>query len=77
MPAEFRRWEGAVKVKPVSNREEMASGALAALRRAARKAVELARRTGTPAYVVENGRIVDLAKRGRTNRSKRGRTDRR
>lgn len=33
-----------------------------ALKRAARNAVELARRTGTPAYVLINGRIVDIAK---------------
>jgi hypothetical protein len=38
--------------------------ALIALRRAAKKAVELARRMGTPAYVLENGKIVDIARRG-------------
>jgi len=32
----------------------------AALRRAARRARELGRRTGTPDYVLKNGRIVDL-----------------
>ena len=32
----------------------------AALRRAARRARELGRRTGTPVYVLKNGRIVDL-----------------
>ena len=42
--------------------------ALKALRRAAKKAVELARLTGTPAYVLENGRIVDIAKRKRKTR---------
>jgi hypothetical protein len=36
--------------------------ALKALRRAGRKAVELARRTGTPAYVFKDGQIVDIAK---------------
>jgi hypothetical protein len=35
----------------------------AALRRAAKKAIEYARLTGTPAYIWENGRIVDAAKR--------------
>ena len=35
--------------------------ALAALRRAAKSALELARRTGTPAYVLVDGKIVDLA----------------
>ena len=43
--------------------------ALAALRRAAKKAVELARQTGTPAYVLANGKIVDVAKPGRKNRT--------
>ncbi len=37
--------------------------ALVALRRAAKKAMELARQTGTPAYVLEGGRIVDATKR--------------
>ena len=37
--------------------------ALNALRRAAKTAVELARATGTPAYVMENGKIVDATKR--------------
>ena len=41
------------------------AGALRALRRAAKKAVELGRRTGTPAYVLREGRIVDVARRGR------------
>ena len=31
-----------------------------ALRRAARRALELGRRTHTPVYVLRNGRIVDL-----------------
>ena len=33
-----------------------------ALRRAARRARELGRKTGTPVYVLKNGRIVDLTK---------------
>ena len=33
-----------------------------ALRRAARQAVELARRTGTPAWVLKDGKLVDAAK---------------
>ena len=33
-----------------------------ALRRAARKALELGIRTSTPVYVMINGRIVDLTK---------------
>lgn len=34
----------------------------AALRRAARRARELGRKTNTPVYVLKNGRIVDLTK---------------
>jgi hypothetical protein len=56
-----------MKKKVSSNVEKMASDGLKALRRAAKKAVELARATGTHAYVLENGRIVDIAKR-RTKR---------
>jgi hypothetical protein len=33
-----------------------------ALRRAARRALELGLQTGTPVYVMENGKIVDLTK---------------
>jgi hypothetical protein len=33
-----------------------------ALRRAARKALELGIKTGTPVYVMKNGKIVDLTK---------------
>ncbi|HJT66532.1 MAG TPA: hypothetical protein VJ749_08765 [Pyrinomonadaceae bacterium] len=36
---------------------------LRALRRAARRALELGLKTGTAVYVVENGKIVDLTKR--------------
>jgi hypothetical protein len=34
---------------------------LTALRRAARQALELARRTGTPCHVMEKGKIIDIA----------------
>lgn len=34
----------------------------AALRRAARRARELGRKTNTPVYVLKNGRIIDLTK---------------
>ena len=40
-------------------------GSHAALKRAARRALETARRTGTPCYVMENGKIVDIARAGR------------
>jgi len=44
--------------------------ALAALERAAKKAQEQARRTGTAAYVMENGRIIDVAARSPGKRGK-------
>jgi len=37
-------------------------GALPALKRAARRALELARQTGTPCWVLRDGRMVDIAK---------------
>lgn len=37
----------------------------AALRRAARRARELGRKTNTPVYVLKNGRIVDLTEEWR------------
>jgi hypothetical protein len=57
-----------MKTKTRSRGRKFARDALQALRRAAKRAVDLGRRTGTPAYVLENGRIVDAAKRGRTTR---------
>jgi len=42
--------------------------ALAALRRAAKKAIEVARQTGTAAYVLENGKIVNAARPRRRSR---------
>ena len=47
-----------MKRKAPSIAKEPVPDALKALRRAAKKAVELARMTGTPAYVLENGRIA-------------------
>jgi len=38
---------------------------LRALRRAARRALELGIRTGTPVYVIKDNRIVDLTKEDR------------
>ena len=57
-----------MKGEAPSNKRKTMPPALKALRRAAKKAVELARLTGTPAYVLENGRIVDIAKRRRKTR---------
>jgi hypothetical protein len=42
-------------------------GSHVALKRAARRALETARRTGTPCYVMENGEIVDIARAGRAS----------
>ncbi len=39
------------------------AGSMAALRRAAKQALALARRTGTPCWVMRAGKLVDLAKR--------------
>jgi len=39
-----------------------------ALRRAARRALELGLQTGTPVYVLRRGRIVDLTKEKRSRR---------
>jgi hypothetical protein len=39
------------------------AGSKAALTRAAKQALALARRTGTPCWVMRDGKLVDLAKR--------------
>ena len=41
------------------------AGAWAALTRAAKRALALARRTGTPCWVMRAGKLVDIAKRRR------------
>jgi len=48
--------------KPQGSKDPDILAAGAALRRAARRARELGRKTGTPVYVLKNGRIVDLTK---------------
>jgi hypothetical protein len=50
-----------------------AKDTLRALRRAAKNALELGIKTGTPVYVVKNGKIVDLTKErsARTSKAKR------
>jgi hypothetical protein len=54
-----------MKANPKSNGRKPEPPALKALRRAAKKAIELGRLTGTPAYVLKDGRIIDAAKRTR------------
>jgi hypothetical protein len=65
----------------MSRREESQSreieDTLRALRRAARRALELGLQTGTPVYVWENNKIVDLTKEQRpSKRSKSKRSPR-
>jgi hypothetical protein len=43
-------------------------GSEVALRRAAKRALRLGLQTGTPVYVLERGKIVDLTKRYRRKR---------
>jgi hypothetical protein len=54
-----------MKRKRPSANQKPELAALAALKRAAKNAIELARRTGTPAWVLENGKLIDAAKPAR------------
>jgi hypothetical protein len=56
-----------MKQKTMSTDSET-RGQLAALRRAARNARKLAEATGTPFYVVQDGKIVNLNPRGKRRR---------
>ncbi len=56
--------------RPAPARKPSSPSALAALERSARKAVELARRTGTPAYVLHDGKSVDATRLPRRKRKK-------
>jgi hypothetical protein len=51
--------------------EQLVSDELRALKRAGKNALELARQTGTPCYVMEGNKIVDIAKRGRAKKKRR------
>ncbi len=44
---------------------------LPALRRAARRALEIAKLTGTPCYVMKDGKIVNLNPKGSLRRKRR------
>lgn len=46
-------------IKPSKDPDIIASAK--ALRRAAKRALELGRQTGTPVYVLKQGKIVDIA----------------
>ena len=61
----------------VSSPSREAKETLRALRRAARNALELGIKTGTPVYVMRNNKIVDLTKEqgsSRRSQSKRSST---
>jgi Fe2+ transport system protein FeoA len=53
-------------VRKVESQSREVEDTLRALRRAAKRALELGLKTGTPVYVMENGKIVDLTKRKRS-----------
>ncbi len=55
------------KSKNSQNPDVLASSK--ALRRAAKRAYELGKKTGTPVYVLRNGKIVDLTKKTRSKRN--------
>jgi len=59
----------------ISSPSPEARDALRALRRAAKRALELGLQTGTPVWVIKNGKLIDLtkeppvSKKARTKRS--------
>jgi hypothetical protein len=63
-----------MKTEAVRSKDPDLQGAIVALRRASRRALELGLRTGTPVWVIKDGRIVDLTKeKGRKPRGRRTR----
>jgi hypothetical protein len=56
--------------RKVQSRNPETIGALAALRRAAKSAKQLAIQTGTPFWVVRNGKIVNLNPRNKCGESR-------
>jgi len=58
----------------VSSQSREVKETLRALRRAARNALELGVKTGTPVYVMRNNQIVDLTKDKPTNKKSRRRS---
>jgi predicted ABC-type ATPase len=55
-------------------RSKVVEAELAALRRAAKNALELAKRTGTACYVIKDGKIVDIARSKSSRGRKRGKS---
>jgi hypothetical protein len=60
-----------MKVKQTHPNDPSPEATLAALKRAARNAVELARQTGTHAWVLEGNKIVDAARQPRGKSKKK------
>ncbi len=56
--------------KPMGPFDQDIAGSDAALRRAAKRALQIGLQTGTPVYVLIDGRIVDLTKRHRRHAKK-------
>ena len=52
-----------MKIKPRLSKDPDLAAAGPALKRAAKAALELARRTNTPCWVMKDGKLIDLAKR--------------
>ena len=55
----------------MASKDPVIRGSMAAMRRAARAARDLAIKTGTPLYVWRDGRVVNLNPKGRLKRSRR------
>ena len=49
-------------MKKIASKDPDIIASWPALRRAARRALQLGRQTGTPVYALKNGKIVDLTK---------------
>jgi len=53
----------------MGSKDQDIAGIDAALRRAAKRALQIGLETGTPVYVLEHGKIVDLTRRHRRRRT--------
>ena len=56
---------------PILTNDPLVRGSMAALRRAARRAREIARDTGTPLVVVRGGKVVEIMLPKKTSHSRR------
>ena len=59
--------------RKMASKDPVIRGSLAAMRRAAKAALALAIKTGTPLYVWRDGRVVNLNPRGRHKKARRPR----